>query len=173
MGRTTLIKFSVTPGQTPLNPDELDDLIPDYISLQSELDELEQANILEAESNLFGRDHSEILNEEFLKNIHKRMFDKVWKWAGQFRRSDKNIGCEWTEIPILLKILLDDARYWIANKTFDPDETVMRFHFRLVHKIHGFPNGNGRHARLMADLLITKVGRSRFSWGSQSLKRPG
>ncbi|MGH7006860.1 MAG: mobile mystery protein B [Stellaceae bacterium] len=101
------------------------------------------------------------------------MFDKVWKWAGQFRRSDKNIGCEWTEIPILLKILLDDARYWIANKTFDPDETVMRFHFRLVHKIHGFPNGNGRHARLMADLLITKVDRSRFTWGSQSLKRPG
>lgn len=168
-----MIKFTNSDGQTPLNPDEIHSLIPDYITLQRELDELEQSNILEAEGWLFNRDHADILEETFLKNSHKRMFGKVWKWAGQFRNSDKNIGCAWTEIPILLRSLLDDTKYWTEHHTYAADELAIRFHHRLVHQIHAFPNGNGRHARLMTDLLARKLGRERFSWGSDSLVKPG
>lgn len=168
-----MIGFSITPGQTPLDPDETDGLIPDYISLQRELDELEQANILEAETWLFSRTHSDILNEDFLKGVHRRMFGRVWKWAGHFRRSDKNIGCCWSDVPVLLRALLGDTHYWIENKTYEPDELAVRFHQRLVHQIHGFPNGNGRHARMIADLIITRLDRERFSWGSQNLIAPG
>jgi fido (protein-threonine AMPylation protein) len=34
-------------------------------------------------------------------------------------------------------------------------------------KIHPFRNGNGRHARMAADLLVTELGASRFSWGGE------
>lgn len=164
-----MIKFSTASGQTPLDPDETAGLIPDYIALQHELDALEQANILEAEAWLFSRTHSEILDEKFLKDVHRRMFGKVWKWAGQFRRSDKNIGCQWTDVPVLLRALFGDAKYWIENRTYVADELAIRFHHRLVHEIHAFPNGNGRHAREIADLIVVRLSGERFSWGSTSL----
>ena len=158
-------------ASTPLTEEEREQLIPSYITLRSELNEAEQANILEAEEWAFARKRT-VLDERFLKNLHKRMFGRVWRWAGQFRQSERNIGVDAYRISTDLRQLLDDCRYWIENETFDPDEIATRFHHRLV-SIHPFPNGNGRHARLAADLLLTALGRPRFSWGRVNLVDPG
>jgi Fic-DOC domain mobile mystery protein B len=97
------------------------------------------------------------------------MFGDVWRWAGRFRKSERNLGIVFYEIPVALRQLLDDSRAWIEYKTYPADEVAVRFHHRLV-LIHSFPNGNGRHARLMADLLVMRLGGERFSWGSANLR---
>lgn len=152
---------------TPLAPDERRQLVPTYIATRAQLNEAEQINITEADAWAFTRVR-DVLSEPFLLNLHKRMFAKVWKWAGKYRSSERNIGVPPFRIEIDLRTLLDDARYWIDHKTFSPDEIAVRFHHRLVW-IHPFPNGNGRHARLAADLLAVALGRPRFTWGSASL----
>ncbi len=157
-------------GQTPLSEGEREGLIPSYITLRRELNEAEQANILEAEEWAFKR-RRDILDTRFLNTLHKRMFGNVWKWAGTFRRSNKNIGVDAYRIPVDLKQLLDDCSFWIESETHTPDEIAARFHHRLVF-IHCYPNGNGRHARLAADLLLHRLGSPRFTWGSRNLIDP-
>jgi Fic-DOC domain mobile mystery protein B len=100
------------------------------------------------------------------------MFGRVWRWAGSYRHSNKNIGVDAYRIPTELRQLIDDCRYWIAHETYPPDEIAARFHHKLVW-IHPYPNGNGRHARLATDLLLVSMNRPRFSWGSVSLIDPG
>ena len=156
---------------TPLAEEERDGLVPSYITLRSELNEAEQANILEAQDWAFSR-RRDVLDERFLANLHKRMFGRVWRWAGKFRRSERNIGIDAYRIPVELRQLRDDCRYWIENGTHEPDETAARFHHRLV-QIHPFPNGNGRHARMATDLLLVAMGRPRFSWGRVNLVDAG
>jgi Fic-DOC domain mobile mystery protein B len=159
------------PGNTPLTPDELKQLKPS-LTLKSELNEWELKNILEANRwalssrVLLRRDP---LTEPYLRELHKRMFDQTWKWAGKYRTTVKiNLGVPFHEIHDKIRILLDDARYWIEHQTFDWDEAAIRFHHRLVC-IHPFPNGNGRHARLLADVIAVKNGREQFTWGSTTL----
>lgn len=142
-------------GATPLDPDELEGLKFPHVSTREELDHLEQANI---ESGLMWlRRHrgGEVLDDQFIRTLHKRLFGEVWRWAGTYRRTEKNIGVDPIQISIQLRLLLDDVRYWVANKTYGPIETAARFHHRLVY-IHPFSNGNGRHARIMADVLLEK-----------------
>lgn len=165
--------FLYPSGATPLNPNEINGLIPTHITTRAELDRWEQDNINEALLWLQKQNRKEVLNESFMKQLHKKMFCHVWKWAGRFRQSEKNIGVAWYQIPIELKQLCDDAEYWIENKTFEPDEIAARFHHRLV-SIHLFANGNGRHARLMADVLLeTRLHRQAFTWGSANLVNAG
>ncbi len=152
---------------TKLSEEEREALIPSYITLRSELNEAEQANILQAEAWAFARKRN-VLAEQFLSNLHKRMFGNVWRWAGQYRTSGKNIGVDAYRIPTELRQLLDDCRYWIENNTYEPDEIAVRFHHKQVC-IHLYPNGNGRHARLAADLLLNSMDRKRFSWGGKHL----
>ncbi len=154
-------------ASTPLSPEEREGLIPSYITLRGELNEAEQANILEADAWAFSRKR-DVLDAGFLDTLHKRMYGNVWRWAGTHRKSQKNIGLEFYKIRTELRKLLDDCRYWVKNNTYPPDEIGARFHHRLV-SIHCYPNGNGRHARLAADLLLTALGRGRFSWGSANL----
>ena len=158
-------------ASTPLSPEEQEGLVPSYITLRSELNEAEQANIVDAEEWAFKRKR-DTLSEKFLNDLHKRMFGRVWKWAGQYRRTGKNIGVDAYRIPIELRNLLDDTRFWIEHGTYEPDEIVARFHHRLVW-IHPFPNGNGRHARTAADLLLVAMGRPRFTWGRENLVDAG
>lgn len=158
-------------ASTPLDEDEKEGLIPSYITLRSELNEAEQANILEAQDWAFAR-RRDVLDAGFLDNLHKRMFGNVWKWAGTHRRTGKNIGIEPYRIAVEIVALIDDCRYWNENKTFPPDEIAARFHHKLVW-IHCYPNGNGRHARLATDLLLTSMGCEPFTWGSVSLTDPG
>jgi Fic-DOC domain mobile mystery protein B len=152
---------------TPLTPDERGQLIPTYITNRAQLNEAEQIGIADADNWAFSRKRN-VLDETFLLNLHKRMFGKVWRWAGSFRETERNIGVEAFKIGVELRTLLDDARYWIAHHSYAEDEIGVRFHHRLVW-IHPFPNGNGRHARLAADLLAISLGRPRFSWGSASI----
>ncbi|MEQ1663258.1 MAG: mobile mystery protein B [Thiobacillus sp.] len=156
---------------TPLTPEEQQSLIPSYITLRHELNAAEQANILDAEAWAFARKRK-VLEETFLKNLHKQMFGRVWRWAGAFRLTERNIGVTPYRIGVDLRSLLDDCRYWIEHGTYPPDEIAARFHHRLVW-IHPFPNGNGRHTRLATDLLLTGLGRPRFSWGRVSLVDTG
>ena len=155
------------PGATPLDADELASLIPGHITTQGELNEWEQLNILQGET-WARKQRKDILDESFVRQLHRQMFGETWRWAGEFRKSDKNIGVDWLKIAVELRHLLDDVRYQIDHATYPPDEIAVRFHHRLV-SIHPFPNGNGRHARLMADLLAEHLGRPRFTWGSRSL----
>jgi Fic-DOC domain mobile mystery protein B len=158
-------------GNTSLDGDEKEGLIPSYITLRSELNEAEQANILEAE-DWASRRKRDVLAATFLDNLHKRMFGRVWKWAGKHRRTGKNIGVDPHRIDAELRQLIDDCRYWVENRTYTPDEIAARFHHRLVW-IHCYPNGNGRHARLAADLLLKSMGAERFSWGAAGLTDVG
>jgi Fic-DOC domain mobile mystery protein B len=168
-----MVEFDYPQGATPLDRNEIEGLILTHITTRGELDRWEQDNINEALAWIDLRKPKDILNEAFMKRLHKRMFGNVWKWAGTFRQSDKNIGASWHMISNDLKHLCDDVRYWIVNKTFSDDEIAARFHHRLV-QIHLFPNGNGRHARLMADILLEKVFKNQpFTWGSQNLAQTG
>lgn len=157
-------------GQTPLTQEELEDLIPSHIILRSELNEAEQANIVAAQNWALSR-NNEVLSTKYLNDLHKRMFGRVWKWAGTFRRTEKNIGVEAYKVPTELKELIDNAAYWIEHNTYQPDEIAVRFHHRLVF-IHPYPNGNGRHSRLAADLLLRSMDRSPFTWGRENLTDP-
>ena len=154
-------------GTTPLTEEELEQLNPSYITLRHELNEAEQTNILEAEEWAFLRKR-DVLSEHFLDNLHKRMFGRVWRWAGENRQSNKTVGIDAYRIPTELRQLIDDCRYWIDQATYELDEIAARFHYRLVW-IHLYPNGNGRHARLATDLFLASLGRTRFSWGRVNL----
>ncbi len=158
-------------GQTPLSEEEKEGLLIKAITTHGELDEHEQLNIEEAIKWLLNSrlKKNKILTEEFIKLLHKRMFKNVWAWAGEFRKSEKNIGVKWINIRTDLKALLDDVNYWIENKTYSPDEIAIRFKHRLVN-IHCFPNGNGRHSRIMADLIIENIlGEALFSWNQSNM----
>jgi Fic-DOC domain mobile mystery protein B len=155
-------------ASTPLDEEEKEGLIPTHIALLSELNAAEQENILEAEIWAFQHKHKDILTEAFIRKLHKRMFGDVWRWAGKFRRTAKNIGIDAWQIAGELRLLLDDTRYWIDHQTYAPDEIAARFHHKLVW-IHPFPNGNGRLARMMTDLLLKQMGHPRFTWGRLNL----
>lgn len=158
-------------GQTPLDEEEKDGLLIPTIATRGELDEFEQQNIEQAVQWSMGRSYkSEIIfTEEFIRTVHKRMYINVWKWAGEFRKTNKNIGVDQWQIPTNLKYLLDDARYWHENSTYPPDEIALRFKHRIV-SIHCFPNGNGMHSRLMADIIIEKIYKQPvFSWGTTNI----
>lgn len=155
---------------TPLTPDESRQLIPSYIATRAELNAAEQRNILVADQWAFAR-RRDALDLEFLVELHRRMFRSVWKWAGRIRDSERNIGVAPARIRTELRLLVDDARYWVAHHTYPADEIAARFHHRLV-LIHAFPNGNGRHARLATDVLLLSLGQPRFTWGGDSLVEP-
>ncbi len=154
-------------GVTPLNPDAAKGLIP-RLTLQSELNEFEQTNIQIAvvwasKSRKLKR---ELVSIEGIKFLHKKMFDLTWRWAGKFRQHETNFGVSWHEIPEELKKLCDDVIYWEQHKTFQPIETAIRFHHRLV-SIHPFPNGNGRVSRLTADMYLEYLKQPPLSWGAR------
>lgn len=154
-------------ANTPLTAEEREQLIPSYIALRSELNEAEQINIAAASKWLSSRKR-DVLDQAFLNGLHKRMFGKVWRWAGQYRTTPRNIGIDAYRIPTEMHQLIDDVQFWIANKTYSPDEIAVRFSHRLV-AIHPFPNGNGRFSRMVGDMLAVQLGQPRFTWGSASL----
>jgi len=162
-------------GQTPIDEDEKEGLLIKTISTRGELDEFEQVNIQEAIEWSIRRKFTkeQILTEDFILIVHKRMFGSVWEWAGKKRKTNKNIGVDKVQITVEIRKLIDDCRFWIENNTFHPDEIAIRFSHRLV-KIHVFPNGNGRHSRLIADILISNVfERPVFTWGHSDLSKKG
>ena len=158
-------------GQTPLDEDEKEGLIIKSISTRGELDEFEQQNIEDAIQWSLTRKFkaAQILSESFIEDLHKKMYGRVWSWAGEYRKTNKNIGVDKLEIPIALRSLIDDAKYWLEHNVYEQDEFAIRFKHRLV-SIHCFPNGNGRHSRMMSDMIIEKIYQLPvFSWGGASI----
>lgn len=163
------MQYHYIAGQTPLDEEEKRDLIPSLVT-REDLDAFEQENILEARKWVMQKStlaKLDVFTEKFLLNLHKRMYGHVWKWAGTFRKSNKNIGVDRIYITTELHQLLGDAAYWLEHKTYPISDLAVIFHHRLV-KIHLFPNGNGRHARMCADVIIAKFGGEKLSWGGNS-----
>ncbi len=167
------LKIEYINGQTPLSEEEMEGLKLPSVSTRGELDEFEQLNIekaIEWTIRLKVKPE-ELFSEKFITNLHKKMYSDVWKWAGNFRKSEKNIGIKYYLIGTELKQLLDDALYWYKNKTYSNNEIAIRFKHRIV-SIHCFPNGNGRHSGLIADLIMTKLySENYFTWGNKNLEK--
>jgi Fic-DOC domain mobile mystery protein B len=155
-------------GATPLTAGERDGLIPGHVTLRSELNELEQAGVLAAAVWVFSRRRRNLLDERFIERLHRRMFGEVWRWAGTYRTTERNIGIEPAQIRLAMRQLIADARYWVEHHSYPRDEIAVRFHHRLV-SMHPFPNGNGRISRMMADLIVMSLGGERFTWGPATL----
>jgi Fic-DOC domain mobile mystery protein B len=168
-----LIDIQNEEGRTPLSEEEKEGLLIPSATTRGELNELEQRNIEEAVRWTIERRKKftadEILTEKFVRELHQRMLGNVWKWAGHFRQSNKNIGVDKYQISVELWTLLYDCKFWVGNKSFKEDETAIRFKHRIV-SIHCFANGNGRHSRLIADVIADKIfGREVFTWGERDL----
>lgn len=159
--------FETDDNSTPLTEEEKQQLKAQWITTRKELNELETACIAQAEIWLLTNKR-DILSEAFIKNLHKKMFGDIWKWAGNFRTTERNIGVAPYDIQPKLRILLDDVKFWISNKTYCEKEIAIRFHHRLV-QIHPFPNGNGRISRIMADLLMHNFNLGNLNWGFGNL----
>ena len=163
------------PGQTPLTEEEKLQLRPS-LSTRAQLNEAERLNIHAARlwamrPSVLHR--ADLLTDAFARELHRRMFNQVWKWAGKYRTSDRNLGWEWPRIPEGMRVLLDDARYWEEHATYPAIEIAVRLHHRMV-VIHPWPNGNGRHARLLADILVAARGGAPLTWGARlDLAQPG
>lgn len=163
------LKLTYNDGQTPLDEEEKEGLLIKSIATRGELDEFEQQNIEDAIHWSLTRKFkaTQILSESFIQELHKRMYRKVWRWAGEYRKTNKNIGVDKLDIPVALRSLIDDASYWHKHNVYKPEEFAIRFKHRLVN-IHCFPNGNGRHSRMIADIIIEKIYQQPvFSWEAQ------
>ncbi|MCR9196528.1 MAG: mobile mystery protein B [Hyphomonas sp.] len=143
-------------GATPLDPDEMEGLKYPHVTTRGQLDELEQANIEQGLAWIARRRSGSIFDDAFVRTLHRRLFGDVWDWAGEYRLTEKNIGIDPAQIAVQLRMLLDDARYWAEHKVYPPLEAAARFHHRMV-QIHPFPNGNGRHARIAADIMLEEI----------------
>ncbi len=163
-------------GATPVDPDEAADLIPSGIETVDELNAFEQTNILSATEWALRhrRRHTSatVLSEGFLFDLHRRMFDETWRWAGEPRRTDKNLGVHWPTIRVALRERVKDAQLWLAESVFPPDEVAVRLHHGVV-LVHPFPNGNGRWSRLVADTLMHAQQHAPFDWGASNLTSAG
>ena len=152
---------------TTLNPDERTGLLKSWIATRAELNLAEQNNIESGAIWARQAEFPDLLTVKFVTSLHKRMFGEVWSWAGKFRRTEKNIGVAPNLIGSYTGMLLDDARFGVEHQTYQPTELAVRLHHRLVY-VHPFSNGNGRHARLLANLVLRRLGESHLSWGLNS-----
>lgn len=169
------LDLEYTGGQTALTEEEKEGLLIPSIATRGELDEFEQQNIERAMQWIMGHsiNADTVFTESFVLKLHRLMYADVWSWAGKFRKTNKNIGVNPWHIPTQLRYLLDDGLYWHSNNTYPADEIAIRFKHRLV-SIHCFVNGNGRHSRLMADVIVEKIYQQPlFTWGAASPSEDG
>lgn len=159
--------FAGDDAATPLTPEERRDLKPSYVTLRSELNEVEALNVIAGERWALSRKR-DALDETFLRRLHLKMFGDVWRWAGKYRTTTRNLGVDPYRIEVAMREALEDVRYWVEHASYPPDEIAIRYHHKLV-VVHPFPNGNGRWSRLAADILAIQLGRERFTWGRGSI----
>lgn len=159
------MKFKQPIGATSLS--DASGLIPKHITTQEELNEWEQRNVLKASREFLTslRHRKEWLNPKFIKTVHFEMFNETWEWAGHFRKSNMNIGAPWYQIDEEIKKLCDDIKIWPCVTEKEIKESAIRLHHHLT-VIHPFPDGNGRHARLMANIFLYYYKYPIFLWGN-------
>ena len=165
------VKFEYPPGATPLDPDDAAGLIPSHITTQGQLNEWEFQNIAEGRTWALSRRRRNFLTTRFAQELHRHMFGKTWKWAGTLRKKETLPGIDPRMIAVELKKLFGDVAHQLQHKSMPLDEIAARFHHRLT-LIHPFPNGNGRHARLMTDILLEVNEAEPFDWGNSDLVTP-
>jgi Fic-DOC domain mobile mystery protein B len=159
-------------GATPLEQEDLECLIPDFVATRADLNQVEFENIAKAipwaqrQARTLGP--AGLLSYGFMLRLHRQMFGDVWTWAGKQRRRATNIGVDVHLITTQSQLLLDDAKLWHAQSVFEPDALATKIHSRLA-SIHPFPNGNGRCTRMMADLYLLSIGAEPFTWGATDL----
>lgn len=155
-------------GNTPLGEEDADGLIPGHLTTRADLNQWEAVNIAQAVTKYSTGRRRDVLAPQFLHELHRSMFGRTWSWAGSFRRSDNNVSpYHWTTVATRLHDLVENTRaqFETSEKSeAELDEIAVRFHHELV-RIHPWPNGNGRHARLATDLLLRQWGRPAFTWG--------
>jgi Fic-DOC domain mobile mystery protein B len=164
-----ILNHKLADGNTPIRGEEAEQLIP-RISTMGELNEYETLNIVQAREWAFNGKtlkSTNPLEESYVRTLHSKMFGQVWKWAGTYRKNELSIGCDPAEIVQRIPQLLANTQYCLDYKTFPVDECLIRFHYQLVSKIHSFANGNGRHARMITDVIAVKYGQSEFTWGAR------
>ena len=155
---------------TPIDQEEMQDLILLSVLTCGELNYVEAENICKAVRWAFVQPPKNLISPEFIRKLHRRMFNEVWKWAGQYRKTEKNIGVIAWNISTEVYKLCEDVQAQISHKSYLPDELAARFHHKLGY-IHPFPNGNGRLSRTMTDLLLSSLGEQHFTWGKQNLSQ--
>ena len=167
------LNFEYPPGVMPLDPDDTAGLIPSHITTQGQLNEWEFQNVAEGREWALSRKRTNLLTTEFAQNLHRRMFRRTWKWAAEIRTKETSVGIDPGNIRVELKKLFDDATWQIKEKSMPLDEIAARFHHRLT-QIHPFRNGNGRHARLHADIFVAARSLPPLTWGAAlDLEQPG
>ena len=169
---------SLPDGATPVSDQEFKGLIPTFVATRADLNLVEQAGIAAARTwvarSPAAHTVERVLSEHFIRDLHRQMYGRVWRWAGTYRTSESNIGVDPARVPVAVRDLVDNARLWVAPGTtwITPELACIRVHHQLV-SIHAFPNGNGRHARLFADLLAQSIGVPPFTWGGGDLNASG
>ncbi|MBT3984304.1 MAG: mobile mystery protein B [Bacteriovoracaceae bacterium] len=161
------ILFYNRDGQTPVDESIRKDLIPDHINDMTELYESEIENIaLGIEwAKTTKKNHRDYFT---WLEVHKHMFNDVWKFAGNTRKVELNNPDFLMPYEILpqLKDLQENLIFWLENKTFDDRELMARVHERLL-TIHPFKDGNGRWARLLVNMICEKQNIEVPSWGKE------
>jgi Fic-DOC domain mobile mystery protein B len=158
-------------GATPLTEEQRDGLKPSWVSTMDDLNDAEAENILAASTKWYGRRNSldSLLDDKTVRDLHRDMLGDVWTWAGTYRLREGNIGIDPRQVSVGVRNLVEDAKYWFAEDSdMEVDLAAVRFHHQLV-AIHPFPNGNGRHSRLLTDLVLRAAGAPAFTWGSRDL----
>jgi len=159
--------FDAPENATPV--EDASGLIPTHITTKEQLNEWEVNNILKAAERYLTKRLKRIITVDFIKKVHKDMFDDTWEWAGQFRKRDLSIGVDWHKIQVEVKKLADDIEFWGKGKSdLNIFEQSIRIHHRLV-KIHPFLNGNGRHARMIADIFLYSCRHKMPIWPSHEI----
>ncbi len=155
-------------GATPLH--DVSGLIPKHISSQRELNEAEFANTNEVLLKYLLRKPSKRIapfTYHWLLTLHQEMFGKVWGWAGKIRDTELNIGVKPFKIRDELQKFAGDYEAWFKHK-HSPVEISARIHHRLVW-IHPFKGGNGRWARIAANIFLRQQGKLLVAWPEDEL----
>jgi Fic-DOC domain mobile mystery protein B len=159
------------PGETPLSDQDLQGLKLPLLTTRGQLSAVEGPNIVSGKQWALGARRSQLpgmLSIEYLQELHRQMFRDVWQWAGEIRPTqlENAFASSVPDIrPHLAGLYADAVEFWLADPKMGPDEFAVRVHHRVV-KIHPFRNGNGRHSRLLADLILEKHYQVKpFTWG--------
>lgn len=150
-------------GHTLVPDDELEHLKLSYIRTRGELNAAEQAGIARVYASRRRPTLDRLLDDLYLRRLHRRMYDQVWDWAGRYRLVDTNIGIDPPQIPAAVRDLVAGAKMWFDGG--DPSVEAVRLYHRLVF-IHPFVNGNGRFSRLAAHFAGRALDIEPFTWGA-------
>ncbi len=160
--------WQTLPGETPI--DDISGLKVKGVTTRSELNKIEAENIRKAVVKYLATTpnrRTARFDLLWVFQLHREMFGDVWAWAGTIRTTVTNIGVAPNQIEVGLAALLDDLAFWEQQGEDELKQAVM-LHHRAVH-IHPFQNGNGRWARLLANIWLRVLGDQLTEWPEETI----